>query len=199
MTTDPKRPHRLRPRRAGMTCLALAVLCVASWPAAAQSISSLVQQAARETDPAAGEPSGAAPAASGPARPLTVPVPVPAVTLYPGDVITPAMLGEREIPAATLDRGGIAGQSSALVGKAARRVLAAGQPVPLNGLADVILVTKGVAARILLKEGGLSISGYGIPLESGSVGAVVRLKNLDSGQVIVGEVEPDGTVRIRMR
>ena len=109
------------------------------------------------------------------------------------------MLAQREVADAGLDRGGIALHASAIGGKSARRVVAAGQPVPLNALADVTLVTKGVATRIQLREGGLSISGYGMPLDSGAAGATIRLKNMESGQIIVGEVAGDGTVWVKTR
>lgn len=68
-----------------------------------------------------------------------------------------------------------------------------------HAVTDAIMVTKGVTARVVLREGGLQISGYAVPLESGSAGSIVRLKNLDSGQIIVGEVQADGSVRIKMR
>lgn len=184
-------------RAGGVIAGVLAALCAVAAPSAAQSISSLAQQAAAGRE----EPEAARPAPLRPvpeANPMAR-VPVAAVTLYPGDVISAGMLGQREVSDAVLDRGGIALQPSAVVGKTARRVIAAGQPVPLNALADVTLVTKGVAARIQLKDGGLSISGYGMPLESGAAGATIRLKNMESGQIIVGEVAGDGTVWVRTR
>ena len=183
------------PRAAGRALLLVALWALAAMPAGAQSISALVQQSEREraTEPAA---EAAMPA---PARGATVGVPVPAVTLYPGDTISAGMLMTRELPLAALDRGGLAAHAEALVGKTVRRALAAGQPVPLNALTETMLVTKGVATRIQLRDGGLAISGYGMPLESAAAGAVVRLKNMETGQIIVGEVEADGTVRIRMR
>lgn len=183
--------------RFGLWAGTAALLCAVAAPAAAQSISSLAQQAAagrEEVEPP--RPAPARPTAD--AAPMAR-VPVAAVTLYPGDVISAGMLAQREVADAVLDRGGIALQASAIVGKSARRVVAAGQPVPLNALADVTLVTKGVATRIQLREGGLSISGYGMPLDSGAAGATIRLKNMESGQIIVGEVAGDGTVWVKTR
>lgn len=172
-------------------------LLASGGPASAQSISALAQQAADGRDEVEA-PRHAPVRRAVEAAPLAR-IPVAAVTLYPGDVISAGMLQQREVSDAVLDRGGVALHASAVVGKAARRVVAAGQPVPLNAVADVTLVTKGVATRIQLKEGGLSISGYGMPLESGASGATIRLKNMESGQIIVGEVENDGTVRVKIR
>ncbi|MCL8381166.1 flagellar basal body P-ring formation chaperone FlgA [Xanthobacter aminoxidans] len=183
--------------RAGIAAGISTMLCAVAAPATAQSISSLAQQAAAGREEV--EPPRAAPVRP-PAEAVPMArIPVAAVTLYPGDVISAGMLAQREVSDAVLDRGGIALQSSAVVGKSARRVIAAGQPVPLNALVDVTLVTKGVATRIQLKDGGLAISGYGMPLDSGAAGATIRLKNMDSGQIIVGEVAGDGTVWVRTR
>lgn len=193
-----RRAARLRvPGPALHLAFGLALCLGAAMPAAAQSISALVQQSERERGTEAAAPDEAAIPA--PARGATVPVPVPAVALYPGDTISAGMLITRELPLAALDKGGLAGHAEALVGKTVRRALAAGQPVPLNALTETLLVTKGVATRIQLRDGGLAISGYAMPLESAAAGAVVRLKNMETGQIVVGEVEADGTVRIRMR
>ena len=192
-----RRAARLRvPGPALHLAFGLALYLGAAMPTAAQSISALVQQSERERGVEAAPAEAAIPA---PARVATVPVPVPAVALYPGDTISAGMLITRELPLAALDKGGLAGHAEALVGKTVRRALAAGQPVPLNALTETLLVTKGVATRIQLRDGGLAISGYAMPLESAAAGAVVRLKNMETGQIVVGEVEADGTVRIRMR
>ncbi len=171
-------------------------------PAGAQSISSLAARAA-DANAAPAAPAPAAPpvqaAAPAPLAPNTILVPVPAVTLYAGDVITEAVLTDRAIPVTTLERGGIVGGRGALIGKAVRRTVLAGVPVPMNAVADVQVVTKGVATRVRLQEGGLTISGYATPLESGSVGSVIRLKNMESGQTILGTVQSDGSVRVTIQ
>lgn len=190
-------PYRTAFDAARRLALGLALCLAATLPLGAQSISALVQQSERERGVETAPPAEAAIPA--PARGTTVPVPVPAMTLYPGDTISAGMLMTRDLPLAALDKGGLAARAEALVGKTVRRALAAGQPVPLNALTETLLVTKGVATRIQLRDGGLAISGYAMPLESAAAGAVVRLKNMETGQIIVGEVEADGTVRIRMR
>lgn len=189
----------MRARALLLPCLALA-LALGGGPVRAQSISALAAQA--EAERAAKGPEQPAPPAS-PAETaaarLEFMLPVPNVTLYPGDALTPAVLVDRSVPRNVIESGTYAPRTEALSGKVARRVLPAGVPIPMSAVTDATMVTKGVTARVVLREGGLSISGYATPLESGSVGSVVRLKNLDSGQIIVGEVQADGTVRIKMR
>lgn len=204
MNRDPLmgRAGRFAPLR-GLAAVGL-LLCLAGLaaPAGAQSISSIAaRNADARTDmpPAPAAPSPAQAAAPAPVAPNTILVPVPAVTLYVGDVISEAVLTDRAIPVSTLERGGIVGGRAALIGKAVRRTVLAGVPVPLNAVADVQLVTKGVATRVRLEEGGLIISGYAMPLESGSVGSTVRLKNMESGQTILGTVQSDGSVRVTIQ
>jgi flagellar basal body P-ring formation protein FlgA len=48
----------------------------------------------------------------------------------------------------------------------------------------------------MFEEGGLSIMGVGIPLQSGTLGETIQVKNVDSGRIITGRVQPDGRVRI---
>lgn len=181
-------------RTAALAALLLAA-CI-SGNAAAQSIATLAARAEAEQEaapPAAGTSRAAPPADA------MLDVPVPAVTLYPGDALTPSALGTRAVPQALVDQGGIVVREDRLAGKVARRVLPAGVPIAINAIADATVVTKGVMTRVHLDAGGLSIAGYALPLESGTAGAVIRLKNTDSGQTIVGQVEPDGSVRIQMQ
>jgi flagella basal body P-ring formation protein FlgA len=52
---------------------------------------------------------------------------------------------------------------------------------------------------VVFAQGGLVISTLAQPLQSGSVGEQVRARNIDSGLVVVGTVQPDGTIRIGAR
>jgi flagella basal body P-ring formation protein FlgA len=61
---------------------------------------------------------------------------------------------------------------------------------------DPKLVTRGVPTAVVFEEGGLSITGIGTPLQSGSLGQSIQVKNMDSGRVIVGRVQADGGIRI---
>jgi flagella basal body P-ring formation protein FlgA len=48
----------------------------------------------------------------------------------------------------------------------------------------------------VFSEGPLTISGLAVALQSGGVGDVLSLRNVDSGTVIRGTVQGDGSVRI---
>ena len=123
-------------------------------------------------------------------------VSVPSVTIYPGDIIRDGMLTERELPndfagheTTILDR-------DAMVGKTARRTLLPGLPIGANMVGEPKVVTTGAMVRVVFSEGGLTISTYASALQSGAVGDVIPVRNLESGLTISGTIERDGSVHV---
>jgi flagella basal body P-ring formation protein FlgA len=123
-------------------------------------------------------------------------LPVPSVTIYPGDTINETMLKDRTFPENYRYRTAVVESPRVLTGKMARRTLLPGEPIPMNAVDDPKLVTRGVQAQIVFEEGGLSIMGIGIPLQSATMGETIQVKNVDSGRIITGRVQSDGRIRI---
>lgn len=123
-------------------------------------------------------------------------LPVPRVTLYPGDSIRPDHLVERAFHPRLPARNAVHQARDGLIGKVARRTLLPGQPIPINAVQDPDLVVQGRIVQIVFQEGGLTITGYAVALQSGGSGDVVSLRNVDSGTIVKGAVRPDGTVRV---
>ncbi|MEW5422231.1 flagellar basal body P-ring formation chaperone FlgA [Amorphus sp. 3PC139-8] len=123
-------------------------------------------------------------------------LPVPAVTIYPGDHIGPEMLTEKAFyydpdrPLAVVEDG------APLIGKVARRTLVAGKPIPNNSVGEPTLITRGKPVEARFEAGNLSISTTVLPLQSGALGALVQARNIDSGQVITGIVQADGSLLV---
>jgi flagellar basal body P-ring formation protein FlgA len=126
-------------------------------------------------------------------------LPVPAVTIYPGDIINESMLKDRAFPETYRFRTAVVESPRVLAGKTARRTLLPGDPIPMNAVDDPKLVTRGVQTAILFEEGALSIVGVGLPLQSGALGETIQVKNVDSGRIITGRVQADGRIRIGIR
>ncbi len=82
------------------------------------------------------------------------------------------------------------------VGKVAKNTLLPGRMVNVSSLRDVYLVEAGQPVEMQFVHGPLMISVTGVPLQPGSAGDVVRIRNLDSGTVVSGVVMADGTVRV---
>jgi flagella basal body P-ring formation protein FlgA len=134
--------------------------------------------------------------ASAPARAAELELPVPRVTIYPGDVIGDDQLVDRAFIARTVARATVHDAREALIGKVARRTLLPGQPIPVNGIRDPYVVTQGKTALAVFEAGGLTITLNAMALQNGGIGDVVALRNIDSGTIIKGTVAPDGTVRL---
>lgn len=122
---------------------------------------------------------------------------VPTITIYPGDVIQDAWLADRALSPGFTGWGGAMIESrAAIVGKIARRTLLPGAPIPWNAVTEPKAVLNGAKIRIVFEEGGLNITTYGAALQSGSVGEIISVRNLDSGYTVTGTVQSDGSVRV---
>jgi flagella basal body P-ring formation protein FlgA len=135
------------------------------------------------------------------ARPLSAAeanvLPVPAVTIYPGDVIRDGQLVDREFTANYYAiKTGVVESRASVIGKVTRRTLLPGVPIPLSALADPKAVANGARVRIVFDEGGVVITAYGLALQAGGVGDVISVRNLDSGLTLSGLVQSDGSIRV---
>lgn len=123
-------------------------------------------------------------------------LPVPTITIYPGDVIRAEAVIDRRFRLAHGAQLAVIESRNAIVGKVARRTLLPGQPIPFNAVNDPQVVRRGVPAQVIFKENGLVITGIVEPLQSASVNESVKARNPDSGLTVVGIVQGDGTIRV---
>lgn len=123
-------------------------------------------------------------------------VPVPAVVIYPGDVIRDGMLTEIELADDFAGRGAAVLDRSALVNKTSRRTLLPNLPIPRNAIGEPKVVSLNAMVRIVYSEGGLTISTYGSALQAGAAGDVIPVRNLESGLTVSGTVGNDGAVHV---
>jgi len=49
---------------------------------------------------------------------------------------------------------------------------------------------------VIVEDSGLWIVTYGSALQSGAAGALIPVRNVDTGVIIRGVVQPDGTVKV---
>jgi flagellar basal body P-ring formation protein FlgA len=121
---------------------------------------------------------------------------VPNRIIYPG----------QEIPAEALDMVPLRRQLSnpsafvmemeQVVGKVARSTLLPGRMIYTTAMRDAYLVEAGKPANVVFVNGSLTISMTAIPLQPGSAGDMIRVRNMQSGVVFSGVVLEDGTVRV---
>lgn len=123
-------------------------------------------------------------------------LPVPKMTLYPGDVIGDDNLVERAFVARTVARSTVFEDRQGVVGKVAKRTLLPGQPILISAVRDPYLVTQGKVALVVFEANGLTITSMAMALQNGGLGDMVSLRNPDSGTIIKGMVASDGTIRL---
>lgn len=125
-------------------------------------------------------------------------VPVPNLTIYPGDVIKDEWLEDLSVPAnfVGLGSGAVIVSRRELVGKVARHTLLPGRPIPANAVGERKIVAIGTMVKVIFEEGGLSIVTYGAALQAGTVGDIVPIRNISSGLIISGIVQADGSIRV---
>ena len=124
-------------------------------------------------------------------------LPVPAVTIYPGDTISAGMLTDGTFPPGTAENYPIIAARAELVGKVARRTLLAGRLIARNTIGEPELVEKGKIVPILFQQGPLTITGSVLALQSGALNEMIQVRNIDSGKVVVATVAADGSVHVK--
>ncbi len=123
-------------------------------------------------------------------------LPVPRITIYPGQVIEAGMLVERPFRSGGAEQGVATPTPDALIGKVARQTLLPGRPITQSDLREPHAITQGQSTLIVFKSGGLTITGSGIALQAGATGDPVSVRNVDSGRIIKGTVGSDGAVHV---
>jgi flagellar basal body P-ring formation protein FlgA len=123
-------------------------------------------------------------------------LPVPAVTIRSGEVIKEEMIADRAFAPNLLGVALFVEARTGLLGRMARRTLLPGQPIPINAVEDPWTVARGAAVKIVVEDNGLSIVAYGSALQSGAAGTLIPVRNVDTGVIIRGIVEPDGSVKV---
>jgi flagellar basal body P-ring formation protein FlgA len=120
---------------------------------------------------------------------------VPTEVIYPGDIISTSQLEEVEVTNPNLT-GDYAKTAKDVAGFVSKRTLLPGRTISISALRQPFAVTRGSNARLVMSVGSMTITAAGTPLDDGSVGDVVRARNMDSGIIVSGTVLDNGTIRV---
>jgi flagellar basal body P-ring formation protein FlgA len=108
---------------------------------------------------------------------------VPAHSMSIGDVFSLADVTETKLPRARVAPDAIT-NPQLLIGKAARRILRAGETVRAGDIADPVVVHKGDLVTIILNTASMQLTAQGKAVEDGAMGASIRVTNTQSNRVI---------------
>lgn len=124
-------------------------------------------------------------------------LPVPAVTIPAGQVMSSSDLTQRKFQTTPRSLSGVATEVTEITGKETRRRLLAGRPIPLSALATPLAVKRGSKVTASYVEAGLSISTQLLALEDGGVGDIISLRNTSTGMVVNAEILSDGGIAVK--
>ncbi|YBV96594.1 flagellar basal body P-ring formation protein FlgA [Phyllobacteriaceae bacterium JZ32] len=124
---------------------------------------------------------------------------VPSAVIYPGQVVGDTALLEKTFTIRPEAAQQYALSPDQVAGKIARRTLLPGKPILINALSEPSLVQRGVPAPLVYTAGGLTITAMGTPLQAGSAGDFIKVRNVDSGLIVSGTVMADGRIRVGMQ
>jgi flagella basal body P-ring formation protein FlgA len=108
---------------------------------------------------------------------------VPAHGMSIGDVFAPADVTETKLPRERVASDAVTNPQQ-LIGKAARRILRAGETVRAGDIAEPIVVHKGDLVTIALTTAGMQLTAQGKAVEDGAIGASIRVANTQSNRVL---------------
>jgi flagella basal body P-ring formation protein FlgA len=121
--------------------------------------------------------------------------PVVTRTLYAGDTIGEDVVAMKPIAGQAPGAGSLVTDPQGLIGKAARRTLLPNQPIPKVAIREPYVVLQNKTIPLMFQSGAITITGEALALQSGSVGDTVSARNPDSGIVIRGVIQSDGSLR----
>lgn len=120
---------------------------------------------------------------------------VPSRRIEQGQVIAEADLREVPFPAGFLNLHALRTKED-IVGLEARRALLPDRPVQTQSLIEPRIIHKGDRVKIQLGGSGLNISSDGKALEDGAKGAMIRVVNTTSNNIILAEPIAPGVVGV---
>jgi flagellar basal body P-ring formation protein FlgA len=121
---------------------------------------------------------------------------IPKRVIYPGETIDAGSLSEVPLRNPARVTTEIAYVAEDIEGKVAKRTLLPGRFIPLSSLREAYVVEAGSPVEVSFAHNGLYITTMAIPLQPGSIGDMIRVRNADSGTVFSGIVLANGTVRV---
>ena len=123
-------------------------------------------------------------------------LPVPAITIYPNDIITTGSLTQRRFRVTSTSIIGFATDSASIIGTQARRRLVAGKPIPLAAFGVPIAIRRGANVPASYMEEGFSITASLVALQDGMAGDVIEARNNGTGVLVRATVQADGSLQV---
>ncbi|HZG29663.1 flagella basal body P-ring formation protein FlgA [Ensifer adhaerens] len=120
---------------------------------------------------------------------------VSTTVIYPGQVISAGQVKRVEVTNPNL-AGDYATDFSQVEGMITRSTLVPDRAIYVSSLREPFAVTHGQQVRLIYNSGSLQITALGMPLQDGSIGELIRVRNADSGLTVSGTILGPGVVQV---
>jgi flagella basal body P-ring formation protein FlgA len=120
---------------------------------------------------------------------------VPTTVIYPGQIIAAGQVKRVEVTNPNLS-GDYATDFSQVEGMITKNTLVPDRAIYVSSLREPFAVTHGQQVKLIYSNGSLQITALGTPLQDGSVGELIRVRNNDSGLTINATVLSPGIVQV---
>jgi flagellar basal body P-ring formation protein FlgA len=134
-------------------------------------------------------------ALAGPTQDAKVYAIVPTAVIYPGQTISAGQIRRVEVTNPNLS-GDFASDYAQVEGMITKSTLLPEHAIYVSALRQPFAVSHGQQVRMVYNNGGLQITALGMPLDDGSVGEMIRVRNRDSGLVVSGTILGPGIVQV---
>lgn len=116
--------------------------------------------------------------------------------VYPGETVDATVLEQVTLRRAVKSGSAFVRDVAEVEGKVAKRTLVPGKLIPVSAVREAYVVEAGTVVTVVYSHAGLTITSQAVPLEPGALGAMVKLRNPDSGKIFSGVVMADGSIRV---
>lgn len=123
---------------------------------------------------------------------------VPLNVIYPGEKISVAMVKMVDVVNPNL-RPGYAKALNEVDGLVTTKTLLPGRTIPVKALREAYLVERGKTVSLVYAANGMILTAQAVALQDGSLGELIRTRNVDSGLTVSGTIMADGSVRATIR
>ena len=125
-----------------------------------------------------------------------VPFLVPTRTVYPGQEISKGRLEIRHFRASYGALLRAVKRPEEVQGKVAAKTLVPMRPILLKHVREPHVIRSGARSKLISSKGNLTITTVVTALEAGSVGDLIRVRNVDSGKFIMARIRADGALEV---
>lgn len=123
---------------------------------------------------------------------------VPKTIIYPGQEISAEQVNVVDVTNPNLVEG-YARSLHEVEGKVTTKTLLPGRTIMLSALREQWTVRRGDKVVLVYANGGLRITAAGTPLSDATAGALIKVRNTDTGVIISGTVMADGSVLVAQK